>query len=197
MTQGPESQPVIGGTGMQGPAVPPAAAGADQHPHKPADSREIVYFEGSPQLRGEVGKLLLWLVIAAVIAAGCIYAAYLGHKEALVGLVVAAALLCIPWLAAKRVRYRITNYRIDYERGLLGKNIDTMELWHVEDIHFHQSFLGRLMGVGSITVLSHDDTTPRLELTALPNPRPIFESLKQRVIAVKRQRGVIKMDVGN
>jgi hypothetical protein len=33
-------------------------------------------------------------------------------------------------------------------------------------------------------------------LKGLPNPRSLFESLKQRVIAVKRQRGVIKMDVG-
>jgi hypothetical protein len=30
----------------------------------------------------------------------------------------------------------------------------------------------------------------------LPKPRPIFDALKQRIIAVKRQRGVIKMDVG-
>jgi hypothetical protein len=52
------------------------------------------------------------------------------------------------------------------------------------------------MGVGSITVFSNDKTTPKLELKGLPNPRPLFESLKQRVIAVKRQRGVIKMDLG-
>ena len=94
------------------------------------------------------------------------------------------------------MRYRISNYRIDYERGVLSKNIDTLELWHVEDIQFHQSLIDRLSSVGTITVISHDETTPKLELHGLPNPRPIFESLKQRIIAVKRQRGVIKMDVG-
>ena len=31
---------------------------------------------------------------------------------------------------------------------------------------------------------------------SLPNPRPLFETLKQRIIAVKRQRGVVKMDIG-
>jgi len=35
-----------------------------------------------------------------------------------------------------------------------------------------------------------------LELHGVPNPRQIFDNLKQRIIAVKRQRGVIKMDVG-
>jgi hypothetical protein len=66
----------------------------------------------------------------------------------------------------------------------------------VDDIEFQQSFFDRLMGVGNITVFSNDKTTPQLHLRGLPNPRPLFESLKQRVIAVKRQRGVIKMDIG-
>jgi uncharacterized membrane protein YdbT with pleckstrin-like domain len=102
----------------------------------------------------------------------------------------------IPIIMVKTYRYRISNYRIDYERGLLSRNIDTLELWHVEDISFHQSLLDRILGVGTIMVISHDDTNPRLELKSLPNPRPIFDMLKQRIIAVKRQRGVIKMDVG-
>jgi hypothetical protein len=99
-------------------------------------------------------------------------------------------------MIVKSVRYRISNYRIDFERGIFGKKIDTLELWHVEDIHFEQSFLDRILGVGNITVVSHDDTTPRLVMIGIPNPRPLFETLKQRVIAVKRQRGVVKMDVG-
>jgi hypothetical protein len=52
------------------------------------------------------------------------------------------------------------------------------------------------MGTGTITIMSHDKTTPKLVLHGIPHPRPVFESLKQRIIAVKRQRGVVKMDVG-
>ena len=70
------------------------------------------------------------------------------------------------------------------------------ELWHVEDLQFHQSLLDRILCIGEITVVSHDETTPRLRLQALPHPRPIFETLKQRIITVKRQRGVIKLDAG-
>ncbi len=102
----------------------------------------------------------------------------------------------LPMLKAKTIRYRISNYRIDFERGWFSKDIDTLELWHVEDLKFHQSFLDRILGVGSITILSHDDTTPRFVLHSLPNPRPIFDALEQRVIAVKRQGGVVKMDTG-
>jgi len=110
--------------------------------------------------------------------------------------IIGILIMTIPWFLTKFIRYRISNYRIDYERGLLSKDIDTLELWHVEDINFHQSLLDRMLGVGTITVISHDDTTPRLQLKSLPKARPLFDQLKQRVIAVKRQRGVIKMDVG-
>ena len=77
-----------------------------------------------------------------------------------------------------------------------AKDIDTLELWHVEDLHFHQSLLDRILDVGSICVTSHDQNMPELTIRGIPNPRPLFETLKQRVIAVKRARGVIKMDPG-
>jgi uncharacterized membrane protein YdbT with pleckstrin-like domain len=105
-------------------------------------------------------------------------------------------LILIPWIKAKMVAYKITNYRIDLERGLLSKRLDTLELWHVEDIRMNQSFLDRILGVGTVTVISHDDTTPQLSMRGIPHPRPLYETLKQRVIAVKRQRGVVKMDIG-
>jgi membrane protein YdbS with pleckstrin-like domain len=174
----------------------------DPHlPHRPADDREEVYFEGSPLLRGELVKVAFFSLIGlAMIAAPIIYWSindYWWHWAITVTLVL-AGLLCIliPYLNIKRIRYRITNYRIDFERGLFSKQIDTLELWHVDDIKFAQSFFDRLFGVGTLTILSNDKTTPRLDVRGLPKPRPIFDALKQRIIAVKRQRGVIKMDVG-
>ena len=175
--------------------------GEEERPHKPADDREEVYFEGSPLLRGDLGRLIIFAIIAAILVAiPILNAKYKKFPMPPWGWIVAIGLavvcLLIPYLMIKSIRYRITNYRIDFERGLVSKNIDTLELWHVEDIHFHQSILDRIVSTGDITILSHDDTTPRLELNGVPNPRPLFENLKQRVIAVKRQRGVIKMDTG-
>ena len=153
-------------------------------------------------VRGEMGMFILWTVLGLALIAAPFVWHYLLDKEwwpwyVIVGLVVIGLMLMvIPVLVVKQFRYRISNHRIDFERGLLGKKIDTMELWHVDDIKFEQSFFNRLMGVGKITVMSDDQTTPSLEMKGLPNPRPLFDALKQRIIAVKRQRGVIKMDMG-
>lgn len=170
-------------------------------PHKPADDREEVYFEGSPLLRGELGRLsVAGLIAALLLAIPILLAIYrpdvLPWWGWIVFILLAGISIFGPILVTKSKRYRISNYRIDYERGILTKKIDTLELWHVDDISFRQTLLDRILGTGQITVVSHDQTTPNLVLGGVPNPRPLFESLKQRIISVKRQRGVIKMDIG-
>jgi membrane protein YdbS with pleckstrin-like domain len=178
-----------------------ASSSVGGEPHRATEDREEVYYEGSPMLRGDIGKFfLLWLLGLALMASPIFYRVFKGvwlhWIVTLVAIVAGLLIMWIPVLIMKSVRYRISNYRIDFERGILGKKIDTLELWHVDDIRMEQSFLERLLGVGTITVLSNDTSTPKLSMMGLPNPRPLFESVKQRVIAVKRQRGVVKMDMG-
>src|SRR5439155_5522206 len=99
----------------------------------------------------------------------------------LVLILIGVVLIAWPIMMLKTVTYRISNYRIDYERGVFSKNIDTLELWHVEDVRLHQSLMDRILNCGTITIVSHDETTPQLQMHGLPNPRPLFETLKQRI----------------
>jgi membrane protein YdbS with pleckstrin-like domain len=179
--------------------IPPI--GNPEAPHKPADDREEIYFQGSPMMRGEVGRLIVcWFIGVLVIAAPLLWLWFQDQWPiwwlTLAALIIGLILIIAPVIYTRSIRYRISNYRIDFERGIVSRKIDTLELWHVEDISFHQNLFDRILGVGTIVVISHDETTPRLEMQGLPQPRPLFDSLKQRIIAVKRQRGVIKMDVG-
>lgn len=162
----------------------------------PTDHNEVVYFEGSPALRGSLGRILLSVILGAGLIAGGVALRAQGWWVPWVGILLAAVVTGLPVLWVRSVRYRISNYRIDFERGVLSKDIDTLELWHVEDLQFHQSLLDRMLGIGRITVVGRDETTPRLILAALPNPRRVLDILKHRIITVKRQRGVIKLDAG-
>jgi membrane protein YdbS with pleckstrin-like domain len=189
MTYSTSNLPPDGGTG----AVP------NGQPHRPAGNTEEVYFEGSPVVRAELFKAIVLGLIGLVLIALPVLAwardwtwwpGWLGVVTILLGIL----LIVLPAVFTRTTRYRITNYRIDYERGVLSKQIDTLELWHVDDLSLHQSLADRMLNTGTITIVSNDSTTPKLALRALPNPRPLFDTLKQRVIAVKRQRGVIKMD---
>jgi membrane protein YdbS with pleckstrin-like domain len=178
----------------------------DPQPHKPAEDTEQVYYEGSPMLRGELANGWLWVLLGLAVFAGAVFYWITGSDAAgnrpfpwwvlLIAVAVGLLLILIPYIKTKTVSYKITNYRIDIEQGLVARKIDTLELWHVDDIQMTQGVLERVVGVGTLTVMSDDQSTPRLPLRGLPNPKPLFDSLKQRVIAVKRQRGVLKMDLG-
>lgn len=173
----------------------------DPENRPPIDAQdEEVYFEGSPLLRGEIGMTVLLVVLAVLVfllpALAWFFAWGWPWWTGVITTLIAAGLFLLPRVITKTRRYRISNFRIDYERGVLSKTIDTLELWHVDDVRFEQSLLDRMLGVATLTVISDDATTPRLELRGLPKPRPLFDTLKQRIITVKRQRGVIKMDMG-
>jgi membrane protein YdbS with pleckstrin-like domain len=173
----------------------------DDRPHKPADDSEEVYFEGSPLLRAELGHVILYglggAVLLAIAIANLVKWKFDWPWWVYLALVVIAGVVtCLPMMLRRTMKYRITNYRIDVTYGLLSRNTDTVELWHVEDLHLHQTLINRMVGVGSILITSHDATVPKLPLRGLPKPAELFKMLEQRVIAVKRQRGVMKVDAG-
>lgn len=184
------------------------AQGKDPHPfdglragdQRGPEEEEVVYYEGSPLLRGELGLLMIWgaigVVLMAVPIVWWVAQAAAPPYWAWLFLLAGALVIFFPSLWVKRHRYKITNYRIDYEFGLITTNVDTLELWHVNDIRMRQGPIDKLFRVGSIHLDADDRSTPQLELRSLANPRPLYENLKQRVISVKRQRGVIKMDMG-
>jgi membrane protein YdbS with pleckstrin-like domain len=181
---------------------PTIARQMDVPPSRSAEDEELVYFEGRPVLRADQAKAAMFVLLGVAIIALPILASVLNWTwwrwwMTIIAVVLGILAVLLPWLITRTTRYRITNYRIDFERGILKKRIDTLELWHVDDISFEQGLVDRIMNVGSIIILSGDRTTPRLELHGIPNPRAIFDSLRQRVITVKRQRGVIKMDAGH
>src|SRR5437660_12633560 len=95
-----------------------AAAQNSAAPHKPADDKEEVYFEGSPPIRGQIGKVLLYGLIGLVLICAPFVLA-LRFKVAspwwakLACVVVGIVVMLIPVIIVKRMRYRVTNYRID------------------------------------------------------------------------------------
>ncbi|HZK81552.1 MAG TPA: PH domain-containing protein [Humisphaera sp.] len=180
-------------------AIPPA-----DRPHAPPADDESIYYQGSPLLGGQPEKIVSMALCGTLLLISPILYRIFGPGKmfpphwALIALVSAGIILwIIPYVLTKTIRYRISNYRIDFERGLISKDISTLELWHVEDLSFHQSIFDRILGIGTIRVMSHDDTIPDLRMRGLPDGRKIFEELKQRIIAVKRQSGVMKLDTGN
>lgn len=178
---------MIGGMSQQEPS--PRSA------NNPIVEQKI--FDGSPAFVGRLGAFLVSWVIALVLV--IVPVILVSQSDfpwwATAGCIVLAILvLLVQPIYQRSIRYRVTNYRIDFERGIVTRQIDSLELWHAHDLLFRQSLLERMLGVGTITVLSDDESNPRVILRSIANGREVFEQIKSAILNAKRHRGILELD---
>src|SRR5262249_4158329 len=68
------------------------------------------------------------------------------------------------WLVRIGTEYRVHQESLEVESGLVARSIDNLQLFRVRDLRLRQSLLGRILGVGDVTVTSTDQTTPHLTI---------------------------------
>jgi uncharacterized membrane protein YdbT with pleckstrin-like domain len=71
------------------------------------------------------------------------------------------------------VRYRLTSQRLIHESGLLKRVTNRMEVIDIDDVTFEQKIVERMMGVGSIKIISSDRTDPELWMRGIENVRHV------------------------
>ena len=159
------------------------------------------------------GCVSLWLGLRVFVAAAlvlllglaCIFFGvqelgaplHLGSSLAIVGAALCLScglMLLYVILSIRSRRYKIDTRLIEREQGLLMKRVDSLDLARVKDVELTQSLVQRILNIGTIEVFSTDRLNPLLVIEALPNPRPIYEKLRDAVIAVAQKRGVIPMN---
>ena len=183
--------------GSDAPLVPPR----DNDATASAPEPETLIFSGPVSLW--LGfKTFVFSAIADIAGIGLAIAgiAYSGSwlSTALIfcgiALLVASSLMIV-WviLGIRSQRYKITRKLIEREQGMLVKRIDALDLGRVKDVELKQSLVDRMLNIGTIEVFSSDKTDPVMFIEAIPNPRPVYEQLRDAVIAVAQKRGVIPM----
>lgn len=99
------------------------------------------------------------------------------------------------WLSVRATEFTVTSQRIKTKSGVLNQRVEEIELYRVKDTELSRSFFERLVGLGTVAVISSDDTTPRLEMPAVPDAEGLREAVRASVEAVRRARGVRELDV--
>jgi uncharacterized membrane protein YdbT with pleckstrin-like domain len=90
-------------------------------------------------------------------------------------------------------KYKVTTVRVETEKGILSKTLDTLELWRVLDIKYSQSVLDRILGNASIVLIGTDQSDPELNLHGLPDHRALFEKLRDAVQEARRRGRPMEM----
>ncbi len=93
----------------------------------------------------------------------------------------------------KRIRYRIGSEQLTAEHGVFQRSIGYIELYRVVDFHEHQTLLQQIFGLKTVTILSMDRTTPKLDLTGLPKRTDIVELIRERVEFNKQRKEIYEI----
>jgi membrane protein YdbS with pleckstrin-like domain len=190
---------------------PLAAAVAAATPGAPGP--EMLLWEGHPSAKALLGAILMAGLFSAIVV-GATVVLYNPALSLLAGLsketdrfvaengtglrlaalafvvtVVGVRLAGLGWrlLVLKSHHYRVSNQRILIDSGIVAKQIEEIDMRTVADIEFRQGVVDRLLGIGTVTVVSSDKSAARKPLVGLSRPRDVRELIRNS--AYKATRG--------
>lgn len=179
--------------GTRGSAATTAGAVNDPRPSE----RKSIY-EGSPSWKAYVGYnaiiIFVALLLMVILRAGFENSTTtLGPKtmHVLVPIGLAVAFSFGVMFYRRSTKFRVTNTVIEWERGLLSKRIDVLQLWRIRDVIYKQNLIDRILGIAHIEVVASDATNPDLEIIGMPASRQLFEQLRDSIEIQRQAKNVV------
>jgi uncharacterized membrane protein YdbT with pleckstrin-like domain len=101
------------------------------------------------------------------------------------------------WLENMAARYDLCEDRLIVRRGILNKSLDEVELYRVKDIRLDFSLINQWAGIGTICLLSSDETTRSapLVLRHVERAAQRREKLRDLVDQARQRRRVREVDM--
>lgn len=112
-------------------------------------------------------------------------------------LVIPLGLWLIRWWTTRTTVYELTTQRLKIHRGILTRRLEEVELYRVKDYVLEQPLFLRLLGLGNLTLVSSDATTPSIVLRAIAGVAALREQLRTAVQAERDRKRVRELDVDN
>lgn len=136
------------------------------------------------------GKLLPDLVDEQMVSQVDQYSGLLGTGLGVLTLLIVAFRV----VKLKSIHYEISPDRIEYARGIFSRKIDNLDMFRVTDIKLHRSLLDCLVGVGSVTLVTKDETDPFFDFEKIARPKELYDLIKKSSLAADRKQGVVHLD---
>lgn len=99
------------------------------------------------------------------------------------------------YLKVKTTKYSLSNQRLRMESGIVARKIEEVELYRVHDSAVQQSFIERMLGIGTIWLETTDQRNPEVLLKAVPDPAGLREQIRNHGEARRRWRRVAEIEV--
>ena len=158
-------------------------------------SQESTVWSGTPSQMGNFGIFLLCALVAIALIGSAIKIGGSASTPLLALLLLPIAIAGWRWLVTHSTQYTLTDQRLKTRRGVFGRVTDDLELYRVKDSHFTQTFLQRLLGIGTITLRTTDASTPIVLLPGMNAPEALWERIRALVETRRDAKGVREVDI--
>lgn len=154
---------------------------------------EETLWEGSFSAKALIGTWILCIGLTiAIVAGGLVFA--LTPPAWMIAALVLAAVWLYPLLVTGynrlSIHYRLTDQRFFHQRGILRRVTDRIEVIDMDDISYEQGIIERLVGVGTIRIVSSDRTHGRLVLKGIEDVERVASLIDEARRAERSRRGI-------
>lgn len=135
--------------------------------------------------------------VCALLAVGAIVLAMFTGPVGAVALLVPVIMVVVRWWATRCTIYELTTERFRITTGVLSRRQDELELFRVKDYQVEEPFVLRMLGLGNVTLVTADSTTPTIHIKAVRGVYAIRDQLRKAVDAARDRKRVRQMDLDN
>ena len=196
------------------PAAPPQtnSRGAEEEDDETQDDDDALYW-GRPSVFALVGPMTGCAILLSIAIGMAFYPLdrifkpteqlTIEHVNAIIGYIeitglglAAATLLFATYKIAvlKSTSYEVTPDRIEWTRGIFSRKIDNMDMFRVVDIKLHRSLVDCILGIGTVTLVTRDESDPTFDFVKVRGPRYLYDAVKKASLDADRKQGVIHIE---
>ena len=179
------------------------------------DEDDEILYEGRPSIFALTGSLVSTLVVAAL--AGLVVSQpimtwlkpylhdrvtpqILAHAEryldygalGLAGLVIFGFLVKV--IVLKSTIYTVDANRIEYRRGIFCRQVDNIDMFRVIDLKLRRTLFDILVGIGTVTVVTKDDSDPTFVFTKVRDCRYLYDLIRQAGLQADKDMKVVHVE---
>lgn len=183
------------------PSSPPPSSPREQISHSMEHRRdrgaglgeETAMWSGGFSGKAMLGTWILTGIFSlAAVVLGFLYGGplgpWIGVALALVALAAAGTVLLYrKW----GMHYELTSQRFIHREGILRRVTDRIEVVDMEDVTFEQGIVQRMLGVGSIKIVSRDHSHPLLILRGIDDVQRVAGLIDDVRRVERRRRGIM------
>jgi membrane protein YdbS with pleckstrin-like domain len=115
----------------------------------------------------------------------------------IIGISIAAAaviMFLFKIIRLKSIRYKITQDRIEWSRGILQRRVDNIDMFRIVDMKMERTLPDILVGIGSITLITSDKTDPNFKFEKLRGSKQIYDIIKKSSLDSDKKRNVVHLE---